>query len=78
MLEARYHFDTSAAPINLQLSDGKIMLSDFRLAASGERHPIVNVPSLTLEAIRLDLPKQELEMQTISLTGADAANLDGG
>ena len=71
MLEARYHFDTSAAPINLQLSDGKIMLSDFRLAASGERHPIVNVPSLTLEAIRLDLPKQELEMQTISLTGAD-------
>ena len=35
MVEARYHFDTSAAPINLQLSDGKIMLSDFRLAAVG-------------------------------------------
>ena len=70
-LEARYHVDTSAAPINLQLSDGKIMLSDFRLAAVGERDPIVSVPSLALEAIRLDLPKQELEMQTISLTGAD-------
>ena len=71
MLDARYHFDTSAAPINLQLSDGKIMLSDFRLAAGGERDPIVSVPSLTLEAIRLDIPKQELEMQTISLIGAD-------
>ncbi len=71
MLEAGYHVDTSAAPINLQLSDGKIVLSDFRLAAGGERDPIVSVPSLALEAIRLDLPKQELEIQTISLTGAD-------
>ena len=71
MLEARYHFDTSAVPINLQLSEGKIGLSDFRLAAAGDRDPVITVPSLALEAIRLDLPKQELEMQTISFTGAD-------
>ncbi len=71
MVDARYHFDMVGVPINLQLSDGKIVLSDFRLAPAGDREPVLTVPSLVLDAIRLDLPKQELEMQTISFTGAD-------
>ncbi|MBI4001345.1 MAG: DUF748 domain-containing protein, partial [Nitrospira defluvii] len=71
MVDARYHFDMAVAPINLQLSDGKIVLSDFRLAAAGDRDPVMTVPSLVLDAIRLDLPKQELGVQTIRMTGAD-------
>ena len=71
MVDARYHFDIVGAPINLQLSDGKIVLSDFRLAAAGDQDPVITVPSLVADAIRLDLPKQELGVQTIRMTGAD-------
>ncbi|MBA2485950.1 MAG: DUF748 domain-containing protein, partial [Nitrospira sp.] len=71
MVDARYHFDTSAAPVNFRLTDGKIVLSDFRLAATGDRNPIMTVPLLTLDAIRLDLPKHELGVDTIRMTGAE-------
>jgi hypothetical protein len=71
MVDVRYRFDMAAAPVNLQLTDGKIVLSDFRLAAVGERDPVITVPSLELNAIRLDLPKRELGLQTIRMTGAD-------
>ena len=71
MVDVRYRFDMAVAPINVQLSDGKIVLSDFRLAAVGDRDPVVTIPSLALDAIRLDLPKQELGVQTIRMTGAD-------
>src|SRR5574340_184410 len=39
-VDARYHFDMAAAPVNLQVTDGKVVLSDFRLAAVGDRDPM--------------------------------------
>jgi len=70
-VDARYHFDMAAAPVNLQVSDGRVVLSDFRLAAVGDRDPIVTVPSLECEAINLDLPKQAVDLKAVRLTGAD-------
>jgi uncharacterized protein involved in outer membrane biogenesis len=70
-LDAQYRVDMQRAPVNLQLSDGRIVLSDFRLAAAGESDAVLTIPSLELEAIRLDLPKRDLGVQTIRLTGAD-------
>lgn len=71
MVDVRYHFDTAVPPINLQLTDGRIVLSDFRLSAAGDRDPVITVPSLALDAIHLDLPKRELGIGTIGLTGAE-------
>jgi len=70
-VDARYHFDMAAAPVNLQVSDGKVVLSDFRLAAVGDHDPVITVPSLEFEAINLDLPKQVLGVKAVRLTGSD-------
>ncbi|MBK9999061.1 MAG: hypothetical protein IPO99_18465 [Nitrospira sp.] len=35
LVDAVLHFDTSAAPVNLQVNEGKFLLSDFRLSAAG-------------------------------------------
>src|SRR5574340_325029 len=70
-VDARYHFDMATAPINLQVSDGKVVLSDFRLAAIGDRDPVITVPSLEFEAIHLDLPKQAMGVKAVRLTGAE-------
>lgn len=70
-VDARYHFDMAAAPVNLQVSDGKVVLSDFRLAAIGDRDPVITVPSLEFEAIHLDLPKQAMGLKAMRLTGAE-------
>lgn len=70
-VDARYHFDLAAAPVNLQVTDGKVVLSDFRLAAVGDRDPVITVPSLEFEAIHLDLPKQAMGLKAMRLTGAE-------
>lgn len=70
-VDARYHFDMAAAPVNLQVTDGKVVLSDFRLAAVGERDPVITVPSLEFDAIHLDLPKQAMGVKAVRLTGAE-------
>ncbi|MGC3972818.1 MAG: DUF748 domain-containing protein [Nitrospira sp.] len=70
-VDARYHVDITRTPINFLLSDGKVLLSDFRLAATGERDPVMTVSSLALDGIHVDLPKQELGVQTIRVTGVD-------
>ena len=71
LVDARYHFDTSAAPVNLQMNEGKFVLSDFRLSAAGDRDPVITVPALAFEGIRMDLPKREAEVGTIALSGAE-------
>ncbi|HQV46156.1 MAG TPA: DUF748 domain-containing protein, partial [Nitrospira sp.] len=71
LVDARYHFDTSAAPVNLQVNEGKFLLSDFRLSAAGERDPVMTVPALAFEGIRMDLPKREAGVGTIALSGAE-------
>ena len=71
LVDARYHFDTSAAPVNLQVNEGKVLLSDFRLSAAGERDPVMTVPALAFEGIRMDLPKREAGVGTIALSGAE-------
>ena len=70
-IDARYHFDQKSAPLNLQVTDGKFVLSDFRLSAAGDRDPVLVVPSFVLDSIRMDLPKQEVGIGTVRLTGAE-------
>lgn len=70
-VDARYHFDLGAEPVNAQLFDGIIALSDFRLAETGNPDPLVTIPSLALDAVSLDLRNQVAGVQTISMTGAD-------
>ncbi len=71
LVDARYHFDTSLAPVNLRVTDGKVALTDFRLSAAGNSDPVVTVPSFALDAISMDLSKRELGIGTVALTGAE-------
>jgi uncharacterized protein involved in outer membrane biogenesis len=71
MVDVRYYFDMKVAPVNAQLFDGKIALSDFRLGAPGNPDPLITIPSLVLDAVHLDLPKRGLGVQTVTMTGAD-------
>ena len=70
LAEARYHFDTRLAPVNLSINDGKVQLSDFRLSEAGSRDPVVSVPSFAIDGISMDLPKHELAIGTVAVTGA--------
>jgi len=70
LAEARYHFDTGLSPINLRINDGKVQLSDFRLSEAGSRDPVLSVPSFAIDGISMDLPKHELAIGTVALTGA--------
>ncbi|MBV6469098.1 MAG: hypothetical protein NBKEAIPA_00981 [Nitrospirae bacterium] len=70
-VDARYHLDLSAAPVNLQLHGGKVTLADFRLAPVGEAAPVVTVPSFTLDGIEVDLPKRQVALEAVRLEGAD-------
>ncbi len=67
MVDARYRFDTA----NVELSDGKLVLSDFRLAAARGSEPLITMPSLELDGIRLDLSKQEVEVGGVRTAGAE-------
>lgn len=71
LADARYHFDTKQAPINLLVNDAKIELADFRLSAAGSRDPVLMLPAVGVHGIRLDLPKRELGIGRVALTGAD-------
>lgn len=70
LVDARYHFDTKLAPVNLQVNDGKMELSDVRLSAAGTSDPVLTVPFFGVHGIHLDLPKRELGMSRVALTGA--------
>ncbi len=69
-VDARYRFDMKATPFHLQLSDGSIALSDFRLASDRVSDPVIVLPSLELDEIRLDLPARDLGVGTIRTSGA--------
>ena len=71
LVDVRYHFDTHLAPINLQVTEGKVQLADFRLSEAGSRDPVVTVPSFGIEGINMDLSKRELGIGTVALTGAE-------
>lgn len=71
LVDARYHVDLHQAPVNLLVNDAKIELADFRLSEAGSRDPVVTLPSVGVHGIRLDLPKRELGIDRVSLTGAD-------
>jgi hypothetical protein len=71
LVDARYHFDTNLAPVNLQITDGKVALTDFRLSAAGSADPVVTVPSFALDAISMDLSKRDLGIGTVAMTGAE-------
>ncbi len=71
LVDARYHVDLHQAPVNLLVNDAKIELADFRLSEAGSRDPVVTLPSVGVHGIRLDLPKRELGIGRVSLTGAD-------
>jgi len=70
-VDARYHFDTRLSPVNLQMTEGKVQLADFRLSEAGSREPVLTVPSFGIDGISLDLSKRELGIGTAALTGAD-------
>ncbi|MBS0169053.1 MAG: DUF748 domain-containing protein, partial [Nitrospira sp.] len=70
LVDAHYHFDTKLAPVNLQVNDGKIELTDVQLSAAGNREPVLNVPVFGVHGIHLDLPKRNLGMSRVALTGA--------
>ncbi len=71
LVDARYHFDTSLAPVNLRVTDGNVALTDFRLSAAENRDPVVTLPSFALDAISVDLSKRELGIGTVAMTGAE-------
>jgi uncharacterized protein involved in outer membrane biogenesis len=71
LVDARYHVDLHQAPVNLLVNDAKIELADFQLSEAGSRDPVVTLPSVGVHGIRLDLPKRELGIDRVSLTGAD-------
>ncbi|HAP40836.1 MAG TPA: hypothetical protein DCQ94_13915, partial [Nitrospira sp.] len=71
LVDARYHVDLHQAPVNLLVNDAKIELADFQLSEAGSRDPVVTLPSVGVHGIRLDLPKRELGIGRVSLTGAD-------
>jgi len=71
LVDGRYHFDTKQAPVNLQVTDAKVELADFRLSASGSRDPLLTLSAVGVNGIRMDLPKRELGIGRVALTGAD-------
>ncbi len=71
LVDARYHFDTHLAPVNLQIMEGKVQLADFRLSEAGNREPVLTVPSFGIDGISMDLSKRELGIGTVALTGAE-------
>ena len=71
LVDARYHFDTHLAPVNLRMSEGKVQLADFRLSEAGSREPVLTVPSFGIDGISMDLSKRELGIGTVALTGAE-------
>ncbi|ULA58808.1 MAG: hypothetical protein LZF60_80202 [Nitrospira sp.] len=71
LADAKYHFDTHLAPVNLHITEGKVQLADFRLSEAGNREPVLTVPSLGIDGISLDLSKRELGIGTVALPGAE-------
>ena len=71
LVDARYHFDTHLAPVNLRMTEGKVQLADFRLSEAGRREPVLTVPSFGIDGISMDLSKRELGIGTVALTGAE-------
>ena len=63
-----YRFDTKAAPVNFQLTEGRFSLSDFRLGVPGDLDPLIAVPSLVVDHISVDLPKQQIGIGTVRVT----------
>lgn len=69
--DARYHFDTHLAPVNLRITEGKVQLADFRLSEAGSPDPVLTMPSLGVDRISMDLSKRELGIGTVALSGAE-------
>ncbi len=65
-LDVRYTFDQAADPINFQINDGKIGLRDFRLAEKGGKEPLISIPSVKIDELRLDLAGRDIKIGTIA------------
>ncbi|WP_447597928.1 DUF748 domain-containing protein [Nitrospira sp. Nam80] len=64
-LDIRYSFDLRADPINFRVNDGKLALRDFRLAERGGKEPLISIPSIKIDEMRLDLAGRDIKMGTI-------------
>ncbi|HVG02024.1 MAG TPA: DUF748 domain-containing protein, partial [Nitrospira sp.] len=69
-VDARYRFDMTATPLNLQVNDAKIALSDFAIAPTGVVEPVLTLPSLEIDALHADLVKRGLDVGSIRMSGA--------
>jgi hypothetical protein len=69
-LDARYRFDMTATPLNLQVKEATVALSDFRMAPTGVGEPVVTMPSFEIGGLEADLVKRALNVGSIRMTGA--------
>jgi hypothetical protein len=65
-LDVRYAFDLRDEPINFRINDGKLALRDFRLAEKGRKEPLISIPSVKIDDMRLDLAGRDIKMGTIT------------
>jgi uncharacterized protein involved in outer membrane biogenesis len=65
-LDIRYTFNQGADPINFRINDGKLALRDFRLAEKGREEPLVSIPSVKIDEMRLDLASRDIKIGTIA------------
>jgi uncharacterized protein involved in outer membrane biogenesis len=64
-MSGRYRFDVTEKPVNIQLSEGKVLLSGFSMTAPGDLDPLIELPSFLVEGIKFDLPKQDLGIEAV-------------
>ncbi|HET9961939.1 MAG TPA: DUF748 domain-containing protein [Nitrospiraceae bacterium] len=67
-LSGRYHFDVTDKPVNIRLTEGKILLSGFSMTAPGDLDPVIDLTSLGVEGIRFDLPRQSVEIEAVRVS----------
>ncbi len=70
-VELDYTLDLSGAAPVARLANGRVTLTDLKLAARGTTTPLATIPLVELSGLSSDTAKQEASIATILVRGAD-------
>jgi len=70
-LAASYELDASGEVLELVLSDGAAALDDLRLTEKGADEPLISVPAVAVDGIRVDLAASQASIASITSRGAE-------
>ncbi|MGR9107473.1 MAG: DUF748 domain-containing protein [Gammaproteobacteria bacterium] len=65
-LDARYKLHQPAAGIQVEVSDGRYVLENLKIAEKGDSEPVIEIPRLILDGIAFNLLDQKLSIASLA------------